>query len=73
MTTDLTLDATAARQALAQIRDAEDRDHALKAIRAFKADYGAKWPKAVAKTGGDQSAPRTSWRSSTPERSLTRG
>ena len=25
------------------------RDHALKAVKAFEADYGAKWPKAVAK------------------------
>jgi putative transposase len=39
----------AARKALAEIRDAEDRDHALAAIRAFERDYGAKWPKAVAK------------------------
>ena len=25
------------------------RDHALQAVKAFEADYGAKWPKAVAK------------------------
>jgi putative transposase len=39
----------AARKALAEIRDAEDRDHALAAIKTFERDYGAKWPKAVAK------------------------
>ncbi len=43
----------AARRALAEIRDAEDRAHALAAIEAFKADYGAKWPKAVAKIVDD--------------------
>ncbi len=42
-----------ARRALAEIRDAEDRAHALAAIEAFKADYGAKWPKAVAKIVDD--------------------
>jgi putative transposase len=43
----------AARRAMAEIRDAEDRAHALAAIRAFGADYGAKWPKAVAKIVDD--------------------
>jgi transposase-like protein len=43
----------AARRALAEIRDAEDRDHALAAIKAFERDYGAKWPKAVAKIVDD--------------------
>ena len=43
----------AARRAMAEIRDAEDRDHALAAIEAFKRDYGAKWPKAVAKIVDD--------------------
>lgn len=43
----------AARKAIAEIRDAEDRDHALAAIKAFKRDYGAKWPKAVAKIVDD--------------------
>src|SRR5271166_303701 len=38
-----------AKAALAQIYNAEDRDHALAAVKAFDADYGAKWPKAVAK------------------------
>jgi transposase-like protein len=40
----------AARKALAEIRDAEDQHHALAAIKVFKADYGATWPKAVAKS-----------------------
>jgi transposase-like protein len=35
--------------ALAEIYNAEDRDHALEAVKAFEADYGAKWRKAVAK------------------------
>lgn len=43
----------AARRALAEIRDAEDRDHALAAIRVFERDYGPKWPKAVAKIVDD--------------------
>ena len=38
-----------AKAALAQIHNAEDRDHALNAVKAFEADCGAKWPKAVAK------------------------
>lgn len=44
----------AARRALAEIRDAEDKDHAIAAIKTFEADYGAKWPKAVAKIRDDQ-------------------
>jgi putative transposase len=44
----------AARKALAQIRDAEDRGHAEKAIKEFAAAYGAKYPKAVAKITDDQ-------------------
>jgi putative transposase len=43
----------AARKAIAEIRDAEDRDHAVAAITAFERDYGAKWPKAVAKIVDD--------------------
>ena len=39
----------AARRALAQIRDAEDRGHAQTAIRTFERDFGVKHPKAVAK------------------------
>jgi transposase-like protein len=39
----------AARRALAEIRDAEDRAHAEAAITAFADAFGAKWPKAVVK------------------------
>ena len=42
-----------AKRALAEIYNAEDRDHALAAARAFQADYGAKWPKATAKITDD--------------------
>jgi putative transposase len=42
-----------ARRALAEIRDAPDRDHAERAIEAFATDYGIKWPKAVAKVVDD--------------------
>jgi len=42
-----------ARRMLAEIRDAEDRDHAQRAITAFAAEFGAKWPKAVAKIVDD--------------------
>ena len=42
-----------AKTALAQIYNAEDRDHAAKAAQAFAADYGAKWPKATAKITDD--------------------
>ena len=43
----------AARQALAQIRDAEDRTHAEKAVKEFAAAYDAKYPKAVARITDD--------------------
>jgi putative transposase len=42
-----------AKAALAEIYHAEDREHAEKAVKAFQADYGAKWPKAVAKVTDD--------------------
>jgi putative transposase len=42
-----------ARKALAEIRDAPDRDHAQRAIEVFARDYGIKWPKAVAKITDD--------------------
>jgi putative transposase len=42
-----------ARTALAEIRDAPDRDHAQRAIEVFARDYGVKWPKAVAKITDD--------------------
>jgi putative transposase len=38
-----------AKAALAEIFNAEDKEHALKAAKAFEADYGAKWPRAAAK------------------------
>jgi transposase-like protein len=38
-----------AKAALAEIYNAEDREHALKAAKAFAELYGAKWPKATAK------------------------
>jgi transposase-like protein len=42
-----------AKAALAEIYNAGDRDHAVKAVKAFGADYRAKWPKAVAKITDD--------------------
>jgi transposase-like protein len=42
-----------AKKALAEIWAAEDKQHALAAVTAFKAAYGAKFPKAVAKITGD--------------------
>jgi transposase-like protein len=46
----------AARRALAEIRDAEDRGHAEVAIRGFVETYSAKYPKAVAKIVNDHEA-----------------
>ena len=43
----------AARKALAEIWNAEDRRHALDAVKAFDVAYGAKFPKAVAKITDD--------------------
>jgi putative transposase len=45
-----------ARRALNEIIGAEDRAHAGQAIQALVADYGAKWPKAVAKVTDDAEA-----------------
>jgi transposase-like protein len=42
-----------AKKALAEIWNAEDRQHALDAVTAFGAAYGAKFPKAVAKITDD--------------------
>jgi transposase-like protein len=42
-----------ARRALAEITGAEDREHAEQAIAQFATDYGAKWPKALAKVTDD--------------------
>ncbi|MEA5120002.1 MAG: IS256 family transposase [Propionibacterium sp.] len=42
-----------AKAALAEIWNAENRDHAERAAKAFVADYGTKWPKAAAKIADD--------------------
>jgi len=42
-----------AKAALAEIYNAEDREHALKAAKAFADLCGTKWPKAVAKVTND--------------------
>ena len=42
-----------AKKALAEIHQAEDKDHAITAAKLFAAEYGAKWPKAAAKITDD--------------------
>lgn len=42
-----------AKKMLAEIRDAEDREHAETAAKAFAAEFGVKWPKAAAKITDD--------------------
>ena len=42
------------KKALAEIWNAEDKDHAREAVKAFAAAYGAKFPKAAAKITGDE-------------------
>jgi putative transposase len=42
-----------AKKMLAEIRDAEDRDHAVAAAKAFADEFGVKFPKAVAKITDD--------------------
>jgi hypothetical protein len=42
-----------AKAALAEIYNAEDREHATKAVKAFETGYRTKWPKAVAKVTDD--------------------
>ncbi len=42
-----------AKKALAEVWNAEDKDHARAAATAFEDAYGAKFPKAVAKIGDD--------------------
>ena len=42
-----------AKAALAEIYNAEDKTHATAAVKAFEADFGAKFPKAVAKITDD--------------------
>ena len=44
----------AARAALCEVRDAEDREHADKALDAFVKGYEAKWPKATEKVVKDR-------------------
>jgi putative transposase len=43
----------AAKKALAEIYNAEDKTHAQAAAKAFAAEFGAKWPKAAAKITND--------------------
>ena len=43
-----------AKKALAEIWNAEDKDHARSAVKAFAAAYGAKFPKAAAKITEDE-------------------
>jgi transposase-like protein len=43
-----------AKKALAEIWNAEDKDHARAAVKAFAAAYGPKFPKAAAKVTGDE-------------------
>ncbi len=43
-----------AKKALAEIWNAEDKQHAQAAVKAFAALYGAKWPKAAAKITDDE-------------------
>ena len=45
-----------AKRMLAEIRDAEDREHAVRAAHAFAHEFGGKWPKAVAKIVDDLDA-----------------
>ena len=42
-----------AKAALAEVYNAEDKTHATAAVKAFEADFGAKFPKAVAKITDD--------------------
>ena len=43
----------AAKRALAEIYNAEDKSHARAAAKAFAAEFGVKWPKAAAKITDD--------------------
>ena len=43
-----------AKKALAEIWGAEDKPHALAAVKAFEAAYGARFPKATAKITDDE-------------------
>ena len=44
----------AAKKALAEIYNAEDKTHALAAAKAFEREFGTKWPKAAAKITDDR-------------------
>jgi putative transposase len=46
----------AARRAIFEITNAEGKDAAKRAVRAFADEFGAKWPKAVAKITDDENA-----------------
>jgi putative transposase len=46
----------AARRAIFEITNAENKDAAKKAVRAFADEFGAKWPKAVKKITDDEDA-----------------
>ncbi|RAJ50802.1 mutator family transposase [Streptomyces sp. KhCrAH-43] len=41
------------KKALQEIYNAEDRDHAMNAVKGFERAYGVKWPKAVKKITDD--------------------
>ena len=43
--------------AIAEIYNAEDKEHAAKAVRAFERQYGTKFPKAVEKITKDEDVP----------------
>jgi putative transposase len=46
----------AARRALAEVREAEDRSHAEVAVKAFADEFGVKWPKAAQKLTENEDA-----------------
>jgi transposase-like protein len=46
----------AAKRALFEISNADNKDEAKRAVRSFADEFGAKWPKAVAKVTDDQDA-----------------
>ena len=60
-----------ARRALAEVRDAPDREHAEQAIQVFARDYGVKWPKGSVAldlkwSGGETPLMRTAHQSRPP-------
>ena len=48
-----------AKKALAEMWNAEDKDHAQAAANVFAADYGTKWPKAAARITDDLPSSRS--------------